>query len=264
MKHFYTISLMLLTVLVFGCGGGSKVLKEPQPVQVAQPLASASDSQLEASLDWVIVRNLPGTWAKNADWDEYLVRVANRSKQSVEITGIAVFDSLGTRLEPEASRKALVKASKQTSRRYKKASTKVMAGRSGVGLFATGATLTVVGGATAAAAAYGSIMAGASSAGAAGVVGTTLFLAGPAFAIGGIVRSANNSAVDKEIKKRQTVVPFAVPPGEQPLLDVFFPFAPSPSHLEISYRDVAGAHTLTLDLAEALRGLHLQSLEQPK
>ncbi|NNF51423.1 MAG: hypothetical protein HKN59_03195, partial [Gammaproteobacteria bacterium] len=235
MRIYSKAFVFTVIAVLAGCGGGSKVLKEPLPMQVVQPLAMASDDQLAATLDWIIVRNNPGTWARNADWDEYLVRVANKSEEPVELLSIVIFDSLGTELGPEMSRKALVKASKETYKRYKKASTKVMAGRSGVGLFATGSAMTVVGGAAAIAAAYGSILSGTSSAGAAGAIGTGLFLAGPAIAIGGIVRGANNSAVDKEIQQRQSVLPITLAPGEQPVLDLFFPIAPSPTHLEITY-----------------------------
>ena len=65
-----------------GCGG-TKVLKEAQPIQTTQPLATVSDQQVTAILDWVIVRDGPGTWAKNADWDEYLLRIRNLSEQSI-------------------------------------------------------------------------------------------------------------------------------------------------------------------------------------
>jgi hypothetical protein len=62
----FTCALVWLLVLS-GCGG-TKVLKEAQPIQTTQPLATASDQQVTAILDWVIVRDGPGTWAKNADW----------------------------------------------------------------------------------------------------------------------------------------------------------------------------------------------------
>ena len=79
----------MLSVLMFlsltGCGG-SKLLDDPEPVTIVQPLTTVSDQRLEAHLDWVIVRNGPGTWAKNADWDEYLLRVSNLSDQPIQVT----------------------------------------------------------------------------------------------------------------------------------------------------------------------------------
>lgn len=253
---------VVLSILIAGCGGGSKILKKPLPVQVVQPLASTSDTHISATLEWIVIRDNPGTWAKNADWDEYLLRIKNNTDEPVSVESVVVFDSLGTRLEPERDRKALVKASKQTYKRYEKASTKVMAGRSGVGLFATGAAVTVVGTAAAVSAAYGSILAGGGGAGAAGAIGAGLVLAGPAIALGGIVRHANNRAVDEEIKRRQSELPTLVAPGEAPVLGLFFPIAPSPTHLEVSYVFRGVAHDLTLDLKEALLGIHLRSSEE--
>ncbi len=92
-----------------GCGG-SKLLDDPEPVTIVQPLTTVSDQRLEAHLDWVIVRDGPGTWAKNADWDEYLLRVRNLSDEPIRITAVAILDSLDTRHESSANRKKLVKA----------------------------------------------------------------------------------------------------------------------------------------------------------
>lgn len=254
-------SILLLGLVVFalaGCGG-AKVLKEPQAVKLVKPLATVSDAHVSAALDWVIIRGGPGSWAKNADWDEYLLRVNNVSTDAIEFTGFTLYDSLGTPLAPGQDRKGLVKASKQTKKRYKKSGVEVKAGRSGVGLFATGAAITFVGYTAAVVAAQGAIMAGASTAGGAGVVAGGILLAGPALAIGGIVRSANNSKVNSEIVRRHSALPAAVQAGEERTLDVFFPLAPSPTHLEIRYRHPLGEQVLVLDLKEAMEGVHLQS-----
>ena len=76
--------ILLLLLALSGCGG-TKVLKEAQPIQTTQPLATVSDQQVTAILDWVIVRDGPGTWAKNADWDEYLLRIRNLSDQPIQV-----------------------------------------------------------------------------------------------------------------------------------------------------------------------------------
>ncbi len=75
-------------------------------------------------LDWVIVRDGPGTWAKNSDWDEYLLRVSNLSDQPIRVTRLTVVDSLSTRIESQSTRKALVSGSKETAQRYEKAGMK--------------------------------------------------------------------------------------------------------------------------------------------
>ena len=88
--HVFSVGLQLLftfviacTIILSGCGG-TKILKEPLVLEVTQPLATASNQNVSAELIWVIVRDGPGTWAKNADWDEYLVNVVNESKKAIQ------------------------------------------------------------------------------------------------------------------------------------------------------------------------------------
>ena len=100
-------SVVMLLLALSGCGG-TKVLKEPEPLVVTQSLATASDQRLAATLDWVIVRNGPGTWAKNVDWDEYLIRVQNLSDDSIRVTNITVLDSLGVRLQTNGTDVAII------------------------------------------------------------------------------------------------------------------------------------------------------------
>ena len=240
-------------VMLSGCGG-TKVLKESQPIQTTQPLATASDQQVTAILDWVIVRDGPGTWAKNADWDEYLLRVSNRSDQPIQVTRVIVVDSLDTRIESQPKRKQLVKGSKQTTRRYKDSGIKVKAGRGAGTMLLAGAAVTVIGVGAASVAAVG-----ATAAGSAGAAAGGLLLLGPALAIGGIVRGVRNSAVNNQIEQRQTVLPLEVSAGEELQVDVFFPLAPSPGMVEVSYTDVTGEHSLTIDTNTALNGLHIDA-----
>ena len=55
----------VLSLSLTGCGG-AKVLKEPEPLVSTQAVAVAADQQLSARLDWVIVRDGPGTWASSS------------------------------------------------------------------------------------------------------------------------------------------------------------------------------------------------------
>ena len=250
------VSLLLAASMLSGCGG-TKVLKEPQPMQTTQPLASASDQRVTATLDWVIVRDGPGTWAKNADWDEYLMKVRNASDQPIQVVSVTVVDSLDRRIEAQPGRKQLVKASKQTSRTYKKSGIKVKAGRGAATMLVAGAAVTAVGVGAASAVAYGS--AWGTAAGGAGAAASGLLLLGPAVAVGGIVRGVNNSAVNKQIEQRQTTLPLGVPAGEELALDVFFPLAPSPGMVEVVYTDAHGENSLFIDTSAALHGLHIPS-----
>lgn len=248
------VAVLLSACLLAGCGG-TKVLKEAQPIQTTQPLAAVADQRVTATLDWVIVRDGPGTWAKNADWDEYLLRVNNRSDQPVKVTQLTVVDSLDTHIEPQSGRKQLVKSSKKTARRYKESGVKVKAGRGAGTMLVAGAAVTVVGVGAAGAVAMGS--AWGAAAGSAGTAAGGLLLLGPALAVGGIVRGVNNSKVNNQIELRQTVVPLEIPASEERGLNVFFPIAPSPKRVELIYTDATGKHRLVIDTSTALDGLHI-------
>lgn len=256
----FSITFLLSAFVLAGCGG-TKLLKEPQPIQTTQPLAAISDKRVAATLDWVIIRDGPGTWARNADWDEYLLTVGNQSNQPIQITRLIVVDSLGTRIESQAGRKQLVKSSKKTAKRYKKSGVEVKAGM-GVGtLLVSGAAVTAAGYGVAVAT-MGPILGFGSTAGAgAGAAVGGLLLLGPALAVGGVVRGVNNSKVNKQIELRQTLLPHEIPADEELGLDVFFPLAPSPKVVELTYTDTTGEHVIVIDTSAALNGLHIKPPE---
>lgn len=243
------VSMLVIAVcLMSGCGG-TKLLKEPEPLVVTQPLATASSAEVRATLDWVIFRDGPGTWARNADWDQYLIRVENLGGESLEVTRIRVIDTLGIPIGNAQSRKELVKASKETERRYKDQGLKVKAGAGGGMLVAAGAVTAVSAASIGAAAVYGGTAA-------AGIAVTGLVLA-PVLAVGGVMRGVNNSKVNTEIESRQTLLPVELQIGEEKGLTLFFPLSPSPQRVEITYVTATGEHTLVIDTQAALNGLHL-------
>ena len=250
---------LLLAGVLSGCAG-TKVLKEPQPIQTTRPLSTASDERLSVTLDWVIVRDGPGTWAKNADWDEYLLRVSNQSELPLQITAVSVTDSLETAVASQRGRKALVKASKRSAKRYKTEGVQVKAGSGATTMLITGAAVTVAGVGVASAAVYGAAL-GSSATGAA-TAASGLLLLGPALAVGSIVRSANNRAVNRQIELRQTAIPIEIAAGEELVLDAFFPIVPSPQRIEIIYADTDGEYRLLVDTSAALSGLHIAPSDQ--
>lgn len=244
------LAAALAAIFLAGCGG-SKVLRDPQPFAVTQSLAGSSDQRLAATLDWIIVRDGPGSWAKNADWDEYLMRAQNRGDQALIITQVSVTDSLGTRIRPGRDRKQLVRGAKNAVHRYQDDGLKVKAGAGAGTLVAAGAitgattiaTVTVVG-----PFALGEAGAVAASGG---------LLLAPVLAVGGIMRSVNNGRVSEQIESRQSYLPVVLQADEQISLDIFFPLTPSPQQIEVRYADATGDHTLVIDTRDVLRGLHL-------
>jgi len=253
-----TLACVFIVVLS-GCAKGTKLIKEPEPYEIAKPLASASDKRLVATLDWVIVRAGPGTWAKNADWDEFLLRFENLSGSPIQITNVLVYDSLGTQIDARPDRKKLVKGSKETKRRYADSDIKIMAGWGGAELALAGAGVIVVGGALfASTLAYsaGPASAGAIAGAGAGVAAAAI--AAPILIFHGLSRSSKNKKVNKEIIRRQTVLPIEIPSSQELSTDSFFPLVPSPTHLEVIYTDTENEYRLIIDTQEALNGLHLR------
>ena len=150
-------TLLLASIALAGCGGGTKLVKGPAALPLAeQALASAADDALAARLEHVVVRNGPGAWAKNADWDEYLLRVHNVGDTPLRIDAVRVFDSQDHENRPLDDRSALVSASRQVTRRYRESGLKLEAGRGGGALVAAGVGAGVV--------AYGAATAAASAA----------------------------------------------------------------------------------------------------
>ncbi len=137
--------VFLGVALALGACGGTKLVKHPEPAPTQAALSEASDQRAIASLDWVIVRNGAGAWAKNADWDEYLIQAVNTSHEPVRVTGVAVFDSLGNRIESRSDRSQLVKGSKQSVKRYRDSGLEVKAGMGGTGLVVAGAAAGIAG-----------------------------------------------------------------------------------------------------------------------
>lgn len=254
------LALLCATTLALSACGGTKLVKHVPPLPAREhPLASARDARLEAGIDWVIVRNGPGAWAKNADWDEYLLLLRNTSAAPLYIEAVGITDSSGHDAASLADRKRLVKASKATAKRYRASGVTVAAGRGGATLMAAGAGATVVGYGLALGEAYGTILSGGAAAGSSsvGAAAGGLILAGPVLVGMGIARAVNNHKVGDRIETRASALPLTIAADGNASLDVFFPLSPSPQHVTIRYNDGLGEHQLDIDTRQALAGLHL-------
>ncbi len=250
--------MISFVLLLAGCAG-TKVLDEPTLPPDRNPLAVARDRATTATLDWVIVRDGPGTWAKNADWDQYLLRLENRSTTDLRITEVYVEDSMGTKVFPGRDRKGLIAGSKQAADRYQDADIKVKAGTGTAVMAATVMGTTLVGGSVVgvglAHTAFASLFGVSTSFGAAvTTAGAGLVLVGPAM----VIRNRRNQRkVDARIQDIRSRLPFPVEAGMVKRAALFFPISPSPRHIVISYRQGESTQTLRLETRESLAGLHL-------
>lgn len=248
MNSRLAVGIIPALALALTACAGSKILSNPVALQVVDPLAVAIRDDIAVALAWIIVRDGPGTWARNADWDEYIIVVRNPGVAPLEVVSVELHDALGQRVSAEADRRALVRASRRAVRRYREADLEVKAGFGGGALAATGAVAWY---GVAAPIAAASVM--GATGGVAAVVGVGAVIAAPVLAVGGLMRANNNRKVNNEILRRRTAFPVMLAPGEERTLSVFFPLTPSPSRVDIAL----GTGVVTLDTADILTGLHL-------
>ena len=255
------LPLACMLALTLAACGGTKLVRKPMPVPEDLPaIAIAHDAQLAAELRFVIVRNGPAAWAKNADWDEYLLALGNVGKVPLRIDSVTVTDSRGSINGTHSDRGELVAASKQATRRYRDAGLKVEAGRGGAGLAVAGIGAGVLAyGAATAAATSAALGAGGAAGGGAAAAAGGFVLAAPVLLGVGIMRMVNNGKVDSRIEDRATNLPLTIAPGAEAALDLFYPLSPSPQLVVVQYHDGQAAQRLELDISKRLAGLHLRA-----
>lgn len=239
----------LLPFMLAACGG-TRVIKDPEPLAIRQPLAESRGEHIDVFFEGIIVSGGPGSWSRGAKWDEYLLRVDNHHGDPLTIMWVRAFDSKTTEVRPADDRELLVKGSRETARRYRKEGVRVTAG---VG----SAPLVVAGGVAAVSAPY--LTLGALSSGSATAAGaaTAAAVAAPILLAGGALVAVNNRKVDKEIQKRRTTLPKRAEPGQPVHLDLFFPLVPSPQRVDVNYRLDGVSYTVSIELAEVFAGLHI-------
>lgn len=213
----------------------------------------ANDGRAAVALDAVLVRNGPGAWARNAEWDEYLFRARNLSPDAITIRGATLLDEFAQPVQSQPDRRHLVEATVHAEHRRG-----IFGGESGR---MSGSEIAVAGAGGAAlgvgyiaAATVPSSLAGASAAAvapAAGVIALAAIAAGAA-------KHQGESSVDAVIAKRRTVLPIQLAAGESAALDVFFPVTPKPSRLVMSYADASGDHAVSVDTRLALAQIHVE------
>ena len=243
---------------VYGCAAGNKILKEPESFEPKQPIGLWSDSVIAVALDWIVVRDGPGTWATNANWDQYIFRIENLSGSTVSITNVHLVDLMGRKVTPIADRGRLVAESQVAMNGYEKFQLNIEEGAGSSVMEAA-----VVGGGVIA----GGIMLSGTVAAAAGALpwagaGASYTIIGPLVAAAApvalTVRSRNRGEVDRKIKELHSYLPQSMESRDLQRFDLFFPISPSPQKVIVEYLDSAGSNrAIELDTSVVLKGLHL-------
>jgi hypothetical protein len=205
---------------------------------------------LQAKLAALITYGGPGSWKREALWDEYILTLQNSSERPVTIDSTTMTNSDGLVVTAGVDPWALEKQSKILEEQYR-SSGLAFARTAGAGVLIVGA------GAAAAAATTTSVYVSAAAAGA--VVATVVVLPVYYLSVWGI-NHHNKKAVMTEYTRRRLPLPLTLAPGETQTGGMFYPMVRDPRSLELhwSIENADGQATLLLDF---LHGLHVPAAQ---
>lgn len=237
-----TITFALLVAFA-GCVS-TKYQRAPKNTPSSLALNFAAEQPAVAvTLHTVIVQKGPGSWRKEAYWDEYVCSVTNRGATLLTVESVAIIDGLDAEQSPGDEPWALEQRSRENIKKFEHSGRKIA-----VGAGLTLAWISTPGWVLAASAAGSGAMAWA---------GVATFVALPVWAVGSGVRTlVARGAVKDEFDRRRLALPFALAPGETRRGSFFLPVSPGPQRLVLHGRAGDEAQTVALDLAP-LAGLHL-------
>lgn len=219
----------------------------PPPVTPNRTFPAAP---LEAGLTALILYNGPGSWKRNAFWDEYVLTLHNPGTQPVAVTATSLLGPMAAPLVPGENPWALEKASKTLEQRYRDA------GIAFVRYTAPGVIIVTAG---AAAVVGAGIFTPAAAAAA-----TATTVAVPVYYLAVvIINRTNKAAMEKEFDRRRLILPLTLQPGETRTGSFFFPMVPAPRSLTLGWSSGPEHGEISLSL-EFLRGLHVAAPNQPK
>ncbi len=209
--------------------------------------------RLEAALNAVITYNGPGSWKRDAFWDEYVVTLHNPGVRALTISAAGLTDLTGAVRTPGDNPWKLEKESKTLEEKYQAA---------GIAFARyTVPGVLIVGGASAIAVAGSSgWLAGYAAIGGA-AVGAVVVL--PVYY--GTVLTINHFdkvRMEKEFARRRIALPISLAAGESRTGSFFFPMVPSPRSLGVHWSDESGSADAILAL-DFLNDLHLARPAKP-
>jgi hypothetical protein len=209
-----------------------------EPLNVKFP-----SSTLDTSLYTEISDGGPGSWKREAIWDEYVVIMHNEGDQALNITSATIVDYAGAVRPAGKDPWALERESKTLEKRYRDGGID-FARMAAPRVIATAAEPGVVAGAGIGA--TGAVAVATATAVALPVYGVTIFS----------VNMHNKASIKKEFNRRRVPLPLTLGPGETRTGSFFFPMVPNPQALTLRWASSAGDGETALEL-HFLEGLHV-------
>ncbi len=245
--------LFAMSLLLSGCVTSTKYKMAKDGAPPAQPYGwTTATPPAELTLATLIVFKGPGSWKREARWDEYVVRIVNRGAQPLTVESATLVDLLGQPQLPGSDPWQLEKLSRTNWEKYGKTGLKLIAGAGAVALY-VGASYAV---------ATSSIMAGPGAA-AGGVAALNIIplIAVVDIGVVAIMNHNNKVAVQAEFDRRRLKLPLTVAASANAEGSFFFPMTPGPQRLVVKARSGDTPVELVLDL-KPLAGLHLDAAKK--
>jgi hypothetical protein len=243
-------TFMVLCLIVCQCGCVAtkyKLAKKDtapvQPINIAFP----PSLPLEATLAALISYGGPGSWKREALWDEYVVTLENHSERPLSIDSATLADSAGTLYAAGSDPWALEKQSKKLEKQYRDR------GEGFIRAAGPGVLIVGVGAATVSAAAGSTVFVSGAVVGAA--LATVVVLPVYYLSVLGI-NHHNKKAVMNEFKRRRLPLPLTLAPGDARTGSLFYPMVRSPNSLVLHWSDGTSGATAVLPL-DFLQALHV-------
>jgi hypothetical protein len=234
--------LPMLALTLTGCVSSKyKSASKETPPPVLLNLA-ATQPPVEAVVHSVIVYKGPGSWKKEAYWDEYVVSVANRGGAPLVVETASLTDFRGDATGP-GDKPWLLEEESRTRRENLNRAAKTTLVQMGSGL----AAISFGGGVLAASAGVGGM--------AVGIGGLAIL---PFYVGGAIYRNVSSRRdIEVEFARRRLILPLPVAPGQTVQGSLFFRISPGPQRLVLRARTDGDPFEIAIDLAP-LKGLHLK------
>ena len=245
------LAALLAGICLTGCISDSKYDMARDDTPRAQLLNVAfPPAPLQAALTTLIIYGGPGSWKREALWDEYVVTLHNPGDQPLTVSTAVLVDQSGIACTPGEDPWKLEDESKALCKEYD---------RKGVAFVknAKPAVLTIGGIAAGSAA-----LAAASSTGAVTVTvmqGPLAAVTVPTYFLGRAIANDEDGAdIEAEFRLRRLALPLVLAPGQTRLGCLFFPMVPSPHSLSLRWSRGSESGECVLAL-EFLHGLHIKS-----
>jgi len=225
----------------------SRLIATPeQPPHAIGAKGTADD--LDVVVEAVVIPDGPGSWVKDADWDEYTLRFRSTGKVPLTIRSVDIVDVRGLHVSPGSSTAELREKAKLLAGTYESFGLLVSKNLGMQALIAGSYT------------AVGAAGAGLLGAGVVAAAAPLAAVAAPAYVAWRLhARRVDEKRLEAEFARRHVSLPLVLDPGAEVRVSFFYPPAASPKAVTVAYVSGGLERHVRVDVTRELQGLHVVS-----